>query len=98
MKATDYFKLKVERGELSTEDALKQSLQLLDDSSLFIDSLIEKYTELKSMTLKNLKQFDGHTKHEWTTLHLLIHYYLFGTSKILNVEVVCQEIKFKFKY
>lgn len=65
MKATDYFKLKVERGELSTEDALKQSLQLLDDSSLFIDSLIEKYTELKSMTLKNLKQFDGHTKHEW---------------------------------
>ena len=65
MKATDYFKLKVERGELSSEEALKEVLLLFDDSSLFIDSLIEKYTELKSMTLKNLKQFEGHTKHEW---------------------------------
>lgn len=65
MKATDYFKLKVERGELTSDEALKQSLQLLNDSSLFIDSLIEKYTELKSMTLKNLKQFEGHTKYEW---------------------------------
>lgn len=65
MKATEYFKLKVERGELTPEESLKQALQILDESTVFIDSLIEKYTEQKKTAVKNLKQFEGHQKREW---------------------------------
>ena len=65
MKATEYFKLKVERGELTPEESLKQALQILDESTVFIDSLIEKYTEQKKTAVKNLKQFEAHSKYEW---------------------------------
>lgn len=65
MKATDYFKRKVESGEMTSEEALKQVLDLFAVSGSFIDTLIEKYTEQKKLALKNAQQFKDHPKYEW---------------------------------
>lgn len=65
MKATDYFKHKVENGEMTSEEALKQVLDLFAVSGSFIDTLIEKYTEQKKLALKNTQQFKDHPECEW---------------------------------
>ena len=65
MIATDYFKQKVKSGEMTSDEALKQVLDLLDDSSGFIDTLIEKYTNHRKLATENSKLFKGHPKQEW---------------------------------
>jgi len=65
MKATDYFKQKVENREMTYHEALTKVLDLLNESNNFIDSLIEKYTEQKKLALKNAEQFKDHPKYHW---------------------------------
>ena len=65
MKATDYFKNKVKSGELTADEALAQALDLFDVSSNFIDNLIQKYTEQKTLAIKNSELFKGSSKREW---------------------------------
>lgn len=65
MKTTDYFKHKVNNGEMTSDEALTQVLELLDMSSSFIDTLIEKYSEQKKLAMKNAQQFNNHPKYEW---------------------------------
>lgn len=65
MKATDYYRLKVENGDISSEDALKEVLELMDNSNEFLNSLISKYTEQKTLARKNFEIFKKHPNQPW---------------------------------
>lgn len=65
MNTTEYFKHKVESGEMTAEEALNQALDLFATSGSFIDTLIEKYKEQLALALKNANQFKDHPKYPW---------------------------------
>lgn len=65
MNTAEYFKHKVENGEMTADEALNQVLDLFAASESFIDTLIEKYKEQKELALKNAKQFKDHPKYPW---------------------------------